>query len=67
MGHHLAGRQLLELFFSVSDSHLHPLCFPEGDPGLDIQSFFTQGWRASACPVATSQRILTGLSPTLGG
>lgn len=48
MGHHLAGRQLLELFFSVSDSHLHPLCFPEGDPGLDIQSFFTRGWRASA-------------------
>lgn len=52
--------------FSLSDSHLHPLCFPEGYPDLDIHSFFTRGWRASACPVATSQRILTGLSPALG-
>lgn len=57
MGHQLVGRQLLELLFSVSDSHLHPR-FPEGDSGSDMQSACTRGWRASACHVATSQRTL---------
>lgn len=46
----------------VPNWHLPPLCFPEGDLGSGVWSFFPRGQRAAAHSVAVTQIILKGPS-----